>query len=383
MHRTFRYPLRPTKAQEATLESWRVACQQLYNGALEHRIGAWQKARKSITYNTQTVELTELRATDAEWAAIPVDVARSALRRLDRAFKSFFRRVKAGLKPGFPRFRSRDRYGSISLSRISVSDGHFVHVPKLGPIRFHAYRSLRGKILNTELKREAKGWFVCFAVDLGDAPPKVAVRPNAVVGIDVGLTTLVTCSDGTEVPNPRFGRDAAKLLAYRQRAFARKRRGSNGRRRAKRLVVKAHDLIRNRRLDHTRKLAAFFCSKYDLIAHEDLNINGMVRGNLARSIYDAAWGTFIRALTCKAEEAGKWVVPVNPRGTSQRCSRCGATVDKDLSVRVHDCLHCGLRLGRDVNAAINVLALGRSAVADGNVGTEETKRLATRTSSCP
>ncbi len=378
MHRTFRYPLRPTQAQEAELESWRIACQQLYNGALEHRIGAWRwvkaaKARglpkealpRPVGYMSQTAELMELRTVAPEWAALPVEVARSALRRLDGAFKAFFRRVKAGQKPGFPRFRARDRYTSFGIGRVTVS-GDRVHVPKLGPVRFHQYRPLRGKVLDVTIRREAGKWYVCFACDMGAAPAKVAVRPDPMVGIDMGLTTLVTVSDGTEIPNPRFGKDAASMLARRQRALASKRRGSQSRGRAKLLVGKAHALIRNQRKDHARKLAVFFCKKYDLIAYEDLNIRGMVHGNLARSIHDAAWGTFIHALTCKAEEAGKWVVPVDPRGTTQRCSQCGQTVSKDLSVRVHDCPHCGLQLGRDHNAALNVLALGRSAaVAEG------------------
>jgi putative transposase len=383
MLRTFRYPLRPNQAQEVVLESWRVACQQLYNGALEHRIGAWrwtkaarargvseEQLQKPVSYMSQTAELTMLRATEPSWRAIPAQVLRSPLRRVHRAYQNFFRRVKSSEKPGFPRFRSRDRYDSFSIGRARI-DGHHVHVPKLGPVRFYRYRSLKGKVLDVTIRKESAGkWFVCIACDLGAAPPKVPVRADAMVGIDMGLTTFATVSDGTEITNPRYGRDGAALLARRQQALARKRRGSMSRKRAKRLVGKAHALIENRRKDHARKLAVFFCEKYDLIAHEDLNIRGMVHGNLARSIHDAAWGTFIHALTCKAEEAGKWVIPVDPRGTSQRCSACGTVVPKDLSVRTHDCPACGLRLGRDLNAAVNVLALGRSAVARGDPGTE-------------
>lgn len=390
--RTYRYPLRPNRAEEAVLESWLLSCQQLYNAALEERIGHWhywklrlrreteqamalpeaertEKKATPLGYNQQTVELTAMRREDPFWSAIPADVARSALRRLDLAYQGFFRRVKAGQKPGFPRFRARDRYDSIGIGRVSVK-GDRVRIPKLGRVRFHLYRPLKGRILYVTLKREARGWFVYFALDLGAAPEKVPVRHHAEVGIDVGLTTFATVSDGTEIPNPRFGRDGAALLARRQQAFDRKHRGSNARKRAKRLVAKAYDLIQNQRKDHARKLAVFFCQKYDMIAHEDLNILGMMHGHLSKSIHDAAWGTFIHCLTCKAEEAGKWVVPVDPRGTSQRCSACGATVGKDLSVRVHDCPTCGLRIGRDLNAALNVLALGRSAVAQGNLGAE-------------
>jgi putative transposase len=365
VRRTFRYPLSASRTQEAVLESWLSAAQQLYNGALEHRIGAWRRAGKQINYVAQAVELTALRAEDPAWRAVPVVVARSSLRRLDLAFSAFFRRVKAGEKPGFPRFRAHDRYTSFNIGPIRV-EANRVYVPKLGPVKFRLYRPLKGRVCDVVLRKEPSGkWFVCFSCDLGAAPVKVAVHPNAAVGIDMGLTSFATLSDGEKIPNPRFGRNGAALIARRQRALARKRRGSNGRRRAKHLVAKAYDLAKNQRIDHARKTSKMLVERYDLIAHEKLNIRGMVHGNLARTIHDAAWGLFLRCLTCKAEEAGKWIIPVAPQGTTQRCSGCGENVPKDLTVRVHDCPHCRLRLGRDHNAALNILALGRSAVAQG------------------
>jgi putative transposase len=203
---------------------------------------------------------------------------------------------------------------------------------------------------------------VCFSCDLGAAPPKVTVRQ--MVGIDVGLTIFATLSDGGEVPAPRLFRKGEDVLARRQRSLATKRRGSNSRRRARTLVAKAHCHIRNQRLDFARKLTVVLFAKYDLIAFEDLNIRGMVHSNLAKSIHDAAWGLFLRCLTDKAESAGRWAVPVDPRGTTQNCSACGEHVPKGLTDRAHIC-SCGLVLGRDLNAARNIEALGRSAAAVG------------------
>ena len=241
-------------------------------------------------------------------------------------------------------------------------------MPKLGAVKLKLYRPLCGKVLEVTIRREADGkWYACFVCDLGDALAKVAVRPARMAGIDVGLSTFATVTDGVGVelvPNPRYFRHGEERLAGRQGRLATKRRGSRSRRRARGLVAKAHRHIRNQRLDHARKLAVRLYERYDFIAHEDLAISRMVHGSLAKSIHDAAWGVFLRALACKAEEAGKWCVPVDPRRTSQICSACGALVPKELSERVHRCA-CGVELDRDVNAALNVLALGRSAAAVG------------------
>jgi len=367
MLRTYRYPLNPTSEQEAILLAWLEFCRQLYNAGLEHRIGAWKQARVSVGYNAQTAELTALRAIDEEAAMVPVEVARSALRRLDRAFQAFFRRCKSGEKPGFPRFRGRHRYDSFGLGRVRC-EGSRVLVPKLGPVRFHLYRPLLGEIRDVTIRRKCGRWFVCFSCDLGEAPAKVPVA--RAIGIDLGLTSFAVLSDGTEVANPRYFRAGEERLARRQQILARKRRGSLSRERAKLLVGKAYAHIRQQRLDFSRKLAVDLLSRYDLVAHEDLQIRNMVRGHFAKSISDASWGLFLHCLTCKAESAGRWAVPVDPRGTSQICSGCGTIVKKNLPEREHNCA-CGLRIGRDHNAALNILALAAGRAAPSNAKSGE------------
>jgi putative transposase len=359
MNRTFRYPLRPTIEQGKTLDRWLAACCELYNAALQERRDAWAKQKVSIGRYDQQMSLTIIRSQDPSMAEVSLEAQRSALSRLERAFRGFFRRVQSGDVPGFPRFRSSRRYDSMGIGRV-VPRGNHLRVPKLGLVKFHDYRPVKGRVLETTLRRDSTGkWWVCFACDVGVEPSKAPVR--SMVGVDVGLEAFATLSDGARVENPRFFRIAQERLARRQRSVETKKRGSASRRRARMLVARAHQRIKNQRLDFARKLAAGLFARYDLIAVEDLNIKGLAAGMLSKSVNDAAWGVFIRALTLKAESAGKWAVPVDPRGTSQRCPECGAVKRKGLSEREHRC-SCGCVLHRDHAAALNVLALGASAV---------------------
>lgn len=317
-------------------------------------------ARKGLSFFVQSKELTALRAADPAYGELPVVVCRSPLRTLQRAFEGFFRRVKRGETPGYPRFKGRDRFDSFAIGRPTV-EGRKVRIPILGLVKFRKYRELGGPVLDARVIRNAGKWFVTFTCDLGQAPAKKPLRNP--VGIDVGLRSFATLSDGTPVENPRFFRKGEALLGRRQRVLSRKKRGSQQREEAKLLVQKAHAHIHNQRMDFVRKLSAELLRLHDGVFYEDLNIKGLAQGRLSKSVQDASWGKFIAALVCKAECAGKWTVAVDPRGTSIRCSGCGLPVPKDLSVRIHACPACRLVLDRDHNAARNILALGRSAAA--------------------
>lgn len=345
-----------------TLLHWLEQCCDLYNAALQERRDAWNKQRVAVSRIDQQKGLAEWRRSDPDGAAVSSDVQRSALARVEKTFKAFFERVQTGKTPGFPRFRSKSRYGSFSVPGTHVHlEGDRVLLPKLPGIKVHLYRPLRGRPLQVSVRRCAdRRWFISFACDIGEAPPKVA--PESIVGIDLGLKSLVFTSDGEAVKNPRHALHGAERLARAQRVLARRKRGSKSRERARVQVARAHAHVRNQRLDHARKVAASLVSRYDVISHEDLNVFGLARSALASSVNRAGWGILLHCIACKAEEAGKHVVAVDPRGTSQRCSGCGETVQKALSERAHDCPHCGLRMNRDHNAAVNICALGRSAV---------------------
>ena len=357
MLRSFQFRLRPNASQRAALERILADSCEIYNSALTQRRNAWESQHKSITYNDQQARLTEIRK-DPQFATVACDIQREPLRRVDRAFKAFFRRCKAGEKPGYPRFRSRLRYDSFAFNLPTIR-AHSIKIPNLGDLRARGGRPVQGKPKLCTVKRDGKRWTASVVCDLGPAPEKTAVcRP---IGIDVGIKSLATLSDGTAIENPHWTRQHEDRIAQAGRALARKQRGSANRIRAREVLRRAHQRATNARRNFTHHVSKWLVANYDLIAFEDLNIKGMVRSRLAKSILDAAWGELIWQIVYKAEYAGGWAVPVNPRGTSQKCSDCGGTVKKTLAERRHIC-PCGLTLDRDHNAALNVLALGMSVV---------------------
>ncbi len=368
MIRSFTFVLRPLAAERAELQRWRTQCCDLYNAALEQRITSWRIQRQGVSYVDQCRDLTDLRK-EPDYSSVPVKVQRSSLRRLEHAFKSFFRRCKQGATPGFPRFRSKHRYDSFGIGRTAIEPAEYeggsgyVRVPKLGRVRFKQHRMLRGEVRDVELRYESckDRWYVRIVCDVGEAPVKRVVR--CVTGIDLGLKEFAVLSSGEAIHNPRHFRRGQVALRRAQRVLARKTRGSNSRHRARSAVARQYRNIRNQRTDFHRKLAASLCSRFDFIAHEDLNIKGLARSALAKSVSDVAWGLFLQRLACKAEEAGVHVVAVDPRNTTQACSACGQLVPKGLGDRIHAC-DCGCVLDRDHNAAINVLARGLRAVPE-------------------
>jgi putative transposase len=357
MIRTYKYPLHPNKREVNTLNVWFRYCCYLYNAALEQRQIYFQHGKK-ITLYDQQVQLTQLCQSDPAWRAIPVWVLRSALDRLDKAFKAFFRRCKNGEKPGYPRFKSRYRYSSFSICTATL-DRNRVKIPRLGPVKLNLYRPCSGEIKDVHIRRAPSGkWWVSFACNVGEAPVKISTAPKTKIGIDLGLTCLAMRSNGKGIPNPRFYRESQEKLKATQQSLSTKTNGSRSREKARIFVARINERIHNQRLDHARKLAVELYNQYDFIGYENLNVKGMVQHpTLAKSIHDASWSMIVHCLTFKAEKAGKWAVGVDPRGTSQKCSACNTIVKKALSERVHNCPRCGLVLDRDHNAAINILNL--------------------------
>lgn len=358
MLRTFTFRLHPNATQRASLERILVDNCETYNAALQERRDAWKLQRKSVGVYEQMAELTSLRS-DGSYNWLACDIMRDPLRRVDRAFKAFFRRCKSGEKPGFPRFRSRDRYDSFTMAQVSSIRERSIRIPLVGDIRMRGGRSVEGKPKTVTVKRNGTTWDVRIVCDIGPAPEKRVV--SRAVGIDLGVKELVVLSDGTKIENPHWTKRHAARIAAAGRALARKQRRSKNRQRAKDLLRRAHQRAANARLNYLHHASQWLVQQYDLIAHEDLKIRNMAQSNLAKSIMDAAWGQLLFQLKYKAESAGTYVVAVNPRGTSIRCSGCGEPVPKTLADRQHICGACGLSLDRDHNAARNVLALGMSA----------------------
>jgi putative transposase len=254
-----------------------------------------------------------------------------------------------------------------------MEDGQVVIVG-LGGFRFKTHYKIKGIPKEFHVKRCGGKWQAQVVCDIGEAPEKVSIQN--VAGIDLGLTSLATLSDGTEIPNPRWTKQEEGRLADANRSLSRKARGSKNRIKARERLRRVHQRIAGLRSSYLTGVAKQLVKEYDLIAHEDLKISNMVQSRFAKSIMDAAWGQLIHRLNCEAEYAGKWVVPVDPRGTTQLCSGCGEKVPKKIWDRHHDCPKCGLSLGRDHNAALNILRLGESLASKQNC------MLATEGESC-
>lgn len=363
MIRTFKYSLYPNKAQEKILNNWLEMCCELYNAALYERLDAWKKQKRSMTLYEQQKELTEIRASDEEWKRVSVYAERSTLKRLDEAFKSFFDRVKRGSdKPGFPRYKSKSRYNSFSISKRFPKNDK-IRIMGIGIIKFYKYRNLRGEVLDVIIRRKCNRWYICFLCDVGQRPNKVTeIKSSA--GLDLGINKFIFLSNGFSIDRPEFIKKSEEIIRRRQQKLSKKIKNSKSWHKAKTLVEKAYSKFYNQKLDYFRKLAKDLFVKYDLLAIEDLDICKMFgeSRSLNRNITSASWGMFINTLTYKAEEAGKYLVLVDPRNTSSRCCKCGKIEKKELTERKHRCKNCDLELDRDHNAALNILALGRNAV---------------------
>lgn len=358
MRRSYKYRLKPNTNQLRELSTMLETHRRLYNECLEWRRFAWDVYRVGFTFNEQRDWFIRTWRNHPHYSRLNSNGAHETIARLDKAFQAFFRRVKAGQKPGYPRFKGKDHFNSIPFSTYPNGlklAGDRIKVQHIGSIKVVLHRPIPAdaKIKTATLKREGDRWFVVFSLEQPD--PVVVPSTNLPIGIDVGIKAFLATSDGELVENPKHL--AASLPALRRagRAVSRKKKGGANRRKAVKQLRKVHNRTRDLRKDHHHKVANDLIRRYGSIGVERLNIRGMLRNpRLARSIADAGWGSFIGTLRYKAEGAGVAVVEVDPRGTSQECSECGATVAKGLSVRTHDCPSCGLSLDRDVNAARNV-----------------------------
>ena len=350
---------------------------RLYNSALEERRDTYEGEKRTVSYGEQSGRLREARKNDPYLAATNFSSTQATLRRLDRSFKAFFRRAKAGEAPGYPRFKSRDRFRLVEFP--SYGDGcrlkengsatPRLYLQHVGHIKVKLHRPVEGKIKTVSLKRAYSKWNVIFVSDVGEAPEASAEKGPA-VGIDLGLKSFFATSEGKMVEPPRYYRRSQKKLRQAQRSLSRKKKGSSRRRKARERVAKLHEKMASQRRDFHHKEARKLVDTHGLIAHESLNVKGIARSRLAKSTNDAGWAQFLNILAQKAEEAGVRVVAVDPKNTTQACSRCGALPEsrKTLSERTHRC-GCGYAADRDVNAAKNILALGRSVQ-------DETQRVA-------
>lgn len=359
MDKTYKYRIYPTNAQRTKLNAILEECRWLWNHFLELTKTAWEERQESLNWYNLNRMLPSLKNKRSELKKVHSQVLQEVGIRLDKAFKAFFRRIKQGENPGYPRFKGKDRLKSFTYPQSGfklVPEGK-VYLSKVGRVKINLYRPVPSEIKQCIVKQSSTGkWFVCFVVDVESLPLEESQKAT---GIDVGLTSFATLSDGTKVENPRFFRKEEKALAKAQRKLSAFEKGTPEYRKKKKVVTRIHERIANKRMDFAHKLSREWVNSFGIIAFEGLNIKQMQHNHcLAKSISDAAWGQLISYTSYKAEEAGRKCILVNPKNTSKMCSRCGTLVEKSLGDRVHVCPQCGLKMDRDQNAAINILRMG-------------------------
>jgi putative transposase len=421
--KAFKYRIYTNKRTTEKLQEVLDRCRELYNAGLQERRDAYEMAVKrhpnyhdnetrqqltrehAVGYYEQKRELVDIKELRPEYQDIASHVLQDVILRLKRAYDDFFRRVKNGEQPGYPRFQGRNRYDSFTYPdgagwKLTASERPAekkgvvrvnLHLTKIGTVKLHLHRDMAGTIKTLTIKREGEYWYAVFTCEIGKPEP----LPQSVedVGIDLGVTHFAALSNGEFIDHPRYFRKAEKKLAKAQQALARKKRGSHRRTKAVKQVAKCHQKVRNQRKDFQHKASRKLVNQYQVMVFEDLQTKNLTKrpkarqdeetgqylpngaaakAGLNKSILDAGWSTFTEMVSVKAAWAGRTVVFVNPYMTSQLCSGCGAVVKKDLSERWHSCA-CGTELDRDTNSAKLILNLGYKQLS---VGTRPTSATA-------
>jgi len=368
MIKTFKYRLYPTKKQVQKLNWTLDKCRVLYNSCLLDKKNRYEQTGKGLSRIDQQVILKNDKDRFDFLNDIHSQVLQDVLFRVDKAFQSFFRRVKAKKRAGYPRFKSEGRYDSITYPQkpaFQITE-QGLKLSKIGSIKIKLHRSIVGKPKTCVIKKQNGKWYACFSVEYINQP---LPHSDKVVGIDVGLENFAILSNQEKIKNPRFFKIDQNALAKAQRKLSKQTKSSPKKKKAKKVVIRIHERIVNRRHNFIHQEARKIVNNFGVICIEKLNVKDMMSNQikvfghkLNRSIADAAWSQFAQQLFFKAEDAGRKIIAINPKGTSQRCSQCGTIVKKDLSVRWHDCPVCNVHLHRDLNASYNILRLGTQSL---------------------
>jgi putative transposase len=373
---SFKYRIHPTKHQTTQLNDQLELCRRVYNSMLANRKRSYERDGASLSYHSQAKQLPIWKAEHPELKRVHSQVLQNVAKRVDLAFQAFFRRVRNGEEPGYPRFKGPGRYDSMTYPQVggfNVFENHLILSKIDGAIRIKLHRPVEGEIKTCAVRRYGDKWFACLSceVEAKPLPPS-----DEAIGIDVGLKSFAALSDGEFIPNPRFHRKEEKALAKAQKMLERWKK-SKARKKVKKAVRRIHERIRNKRHNFLHQESRKIVNRFGVIALEDLKVRNMSRrpkpkkdeetekflpngagrkAGLNKSILDAGWSQFRGYLLYKAESADREVLLANPAFTSQDCSSCGERVSKDLEERTHACPFCGLVMDRDTNAAKNILS---------------------------
>ncbi|MDI6737130.1 MAG: RNA-guided endonuclease TnpB family protein [Nanoarchaeota archaeon] len=350
-HKAYKFRLYPSKKQEFSLNKMLELARFAYNKQLELKIHAYQKENKNLTHFDLNNGIHRLKEAYPSLKEVHSQVLQNINQRISYAFQNFYRNIKTGRKAGFPRYKGKFRYDSLTYPQSGFRLEKKLFISKVGGVAIVKHRELSGKIKNLIIKRTSTNkWYACFSVEK-ESVKKLSGEQKS-IGIDLGLANFYATSEGDTVEHPRYLRKAEQKLAFSQRKHSRKKLGSNNRKKSRLKVAKLHEKVVQQRLDFLHKTTRRLANNYAYIAVEKLHIQNMLHHPyLAKSISDASWHKFIQLLSYKVEETGGKLVGVNPNGTSQYCI-CGSKVAKSLAVRVHKCHDCGRNIDRDVMSAM-------------------------------
>jgi len=373
MHkRIYTFRLSPTSHQRTLMENTLEVCRCVYNTTLCVRKTAWEEKKESIskfdTYNL----LPEWKKENPEFTSVYSQVLQETQERVDFAFRHFFRRVKTGQTPGYPRFKGKGWYDSFTYPQYGGGvklreSGLFLSKIGIIPVVLHRKISPLASIKRVTIKKKAGEWYASLFLHFSIFPICRNSKQKGIVGVDLGCRTFATLSDGSKIDNPKFTGTAGGKIAKAQRRLSRSETGTKKRTKARRALLKVWQKVDNQKTNFLHQESRKLVNRYNALVFEDLDVSEMVKKSkwksLTKSILDSNWGQFVSLCSYKAENAGGKVIKVNPRNTTKTCSRCGALVEKTLNDRIHSCPFCLLKMDRDLNAAINILRLGQKSLA--------------------
>ena len=373
---SYQYKIKPTKEQAEKIDKTLEMLRYQYNYLLAQRFNWYEQNRSPIdrcsifvchlpelkdkpNYYSQKASLTQLKKDRPWYRDIHSQVLQEVPKKVELAFDRWLKGDVNGKKSGRPRFKGAGQYKTFTFPQFKRHhfDGNKITLSKIGDIKVIVHRQIPDgfNIKTVSVTKKADGYYVTLSLDDKTVPTiKPDFNANNIVGIDIGLGDFIVTSDDERIAAPKFLRKAERKLKSAQRRVSRRKKESNRRKKAIKKLAIQHKKVSDTRKDFHFKTANNLLKKYDVIAAEKLNIKGLARTRLAKSIYDAGWGQFITILSNKAENAGLKVIAVNPNGTSQECSNCGNKAKKPLSQRMHNCPVCHASLCRDLNAAINI-----------------------------
>ena len=358
---SYKYPIFPNKVTQRKLAENLDTCRWLYNRLLQDLNESKEKGIKLKPYDTQNL-IPLLKPENPQLGKVYSKVLQMVNYTLWSNIKGLSASKKRGMKIGHIRFKGYGWYNTLNYNQSGFKldqDHGLLHLSKIGDMRVKLYRKIEGRIKAIIIKREGKRW---FAIIQADQEPQPLPETMEAIGLDVGLTSFVVDSEGNEIENPRCAGQSADKLAKLQKKLAKAVKGSNNRKSIKGKIAKLHKRINCQRDDFLHKLSRMYVNNFDIICIEDLDVKGLKEkghnNGIHRSIHDASWSKFAFMLSYKAQSAGRKLIKVDPRNTTQKCSSCGSIVKKELSNRMHECPYCGFSCNRDYNASMNILISG-------------------------